>query len=108
MKYSVRLTADAEHDLQEIDDYISEYDSPAKALLVIVAIERAIASLSQSPGRGAHVVEEEAHGSRIHREIFFKPYRIIHRVIDKEVVVKLIGDARRNMRELLRRRLEEA
>jgi toxin ParE1/3/4 len=37
--------------------------------------------------------------------IFFKPYRIIYRVIENNVYVLLIADGRRDMQTLLQRRL---
>ncbi|RPJ74031.1 MAG: type II toxin-antitoxin system RelE/ParE family toxin, partial [Desulfobacteraceae bacterium] len=36
---------------------------------------------------------------------FFKPYRIIYRVMDKNVYVLLVVDGRRDMQSLLQRRL---
>jgi len=47
-------------------------------------------------------------GIKEYREIFFKPYRIIYRIIEKNVFVLLIVDGRRNMQELLQRRLLQA
>lgn len=44
-------------------------------------------------------------GIRDYREIFFKPYRIIYRVIDAIVYVFLVADGRRDMQALLQRRL---
>jgi len=38
-------------------------------------------------------------------EIFFKPYRIISRIMDKNVYVLLMVDGRRDMQSLLQRRL---
>ena len=40
-----------------------------------------------------------------HREIFFKPYRVIYRVMRDAVYVLLIVDGRREMQALLQRRL---
>lgn len=42
------------------------------------------------------------------REFFFKPFRIIYRIIDKKVYVLLIVDGRRDMQSLLQRRLLKA
>jgi toxin ParE1/3/4 len=42
---------------------------------------------------------------REYREIFFKPYRIIYRVLEHNVDVLLIADGRRDMQSLLQRRL---
>lgn len=44
-------------------------------------------------------------GLREYREIYFKPYRIIYRIIADIVYVMLIADGRRNMQSLLQRRL---
>jgi toxin ParE1/3/4 len=37
--------------------------------------------------------------------VFFKPYRLIYRVIGRDVVVFVIADGRQGMQSLLRRRL---
>lgn len=105
MSFKVVVSIDALLDIQEIDDYISRNDSPAKADAVIHRIERAISSLSNSPHRGSHPPEELEFGISKHREIFFKPYRIVYWVRGGEVVVELIADGRRNMRTLLQQRL---
>jgi toxin ParE1/3/4 len=47
-------------------------------------------------------------GIREYREIFFKPYGIIYRVIDKNIYVLLIVEGRRDMQMLLLRRLLDA
>ena len=44
-------------------------------------------------------------GIREYREVFFKPYRIIYRVMGDGVYVLVIADGRRDMRALLERRL---
>jgi toxin ParE1/3/4 len=44
-------------------------------------------------------------GIKEYRQAFFKPYRIIYRVIDEQVVVYVIADGRRDMQTLLSRRL---
>jgi len=64
--------------------------------------------LSEFPERGAYPKELLALGVREYREIFFKPYRIIYRVLDKNVYVLLIADGRRDMQSLLQRRLLDA
>ena len=46
-------------------------------------------------------------GVRECREVFFKPYRTIYRVIGETVYVLVIADGRRDMRSLLERRLLE-
>ncbi|MBP6724717.1 MAG: type II toxin-antitoxin system RelE/ParE family toxin, partial [Halioglobus sp.] len=62
----------------------------------------------ENPQRGAYPKELMAIGLREYREIFFKPYRIIYRVMDKKVYVMVIADGRRDMQALLQRRLLQA
>ena len=47
-------------------------------------------------------------GIREYREIFFKPYRIIYRVMGDKVYVLVVADGRRDMQALLQRRLLQA
>ena len=108
MSFVVLLTYDARRDLEDIYDYIALHDTPGKAVRVLNRIEKAFTSLSESPERGTHPKELLALGSRDYREIFFKPYRIIYKVMSETVYVLLIADGRRDMRTLLQRRLLEA
>ena len=105
MVFAVLLTHDAARDLDEIHDYIAFHDSPQKADYVLEQIEKVLSSLSEFPERGAYPKELLALGIREYREIFFKPYRIIYRIMGKNVYVLLIVDDRRDMQSLLQRRL---
>jgi toxin ParE1/3/4 len=105
MSFTVFLTHDAAHDLDELYDYIALHDAPQKADHVLEQIERVFSRLSEYPERGGHPKELLALGIREYREVFFKPYRIIYRVMDKKVYVLLITDGRRDMQTLLQRRL---
>jgi toxin ParE1/3/4 len=75
---------------------------------VLAKIEKTFNSLSESQERGAYPKELLALGIRDYREIFFKPYRVIYRVMGDIVYVFLIVDGRRDMQALLQRRLLEA
>lgn len=108
MPFAVLLTNDAARDLDELYDYIAVHDAPEKADYVLEQTEKAFSSLSEFPERGAYPKELLALGIREYREIFFKPYRIIYRLMGKNVYVLLIVDGRRDMRSLLERRLLEA
>ncbi len=107
MSFAVFLTADAARDIEELYRYIAVHDSPGKAERVLANIEKVFGSLSESPDRGVHPKELLALGIREYREIFFKPYRVIYRVLGNVVHVFLIADGRRDMRTLLQRRLLE-
>jgi len=105
MKYTVLLTDDAVRDLENIDDYISRNDSPEKADYVLDKIEKLLLKLTDLPERGVYPKELSALGMREYREVFFKPYRIIYRVLGAHVYVYVISDGRRDMQSLLSRRL---
>ena len=108
MPFAVLLTNDAARDLEELYDYIAVHDAPRKADYVLEQIEKAFSKLSEFPERGTYPKELLALGIREYREIFFKPYRIIYRVMDKNIYVLLIVDGRRDMQSLLQRRLLNA
>ncbi|MFZ5451909.1 MAG: type II toxin-antitoxin system RelE/ParE family toxin [Thermodesulfobacteriota bacterium] len=105
MSWTALLTADAGRDLEDLYDYIKVHDVPGKADHVLAQLEKAFNSLSENPHRGAYPKELSAIGIKDYREIFFKPYRIIYRVMDNNVYVLLIADGRRDMQTLLQRRL---
>jgi toxin ParE1/3/4 len=103
--YIVVIDTDAERDLDDLTNYIAEHDSIDRAINVAVRIEQSIARLATFPNRGAYPKELLEYGNREFREIHFKPYRIIYRVVANEVIVVLIADGRRDMRALMNRRL---
>jgi toxin ParE1/3/4 len=105
MKYSVFLTEDAVRDLEDIKDYLTASDSSARAAYVLDRIEQSIQRLAEQPQRGRIPRELQETGMKEFREIFFKPYRILYRIIDADVFVLLIADGRRDMQTLLQRRL---
>ena len=105
MPFAVQLTDDAARDLEEIVDYISRQDAPGSAEYVLERIEQAFQGLSALPERGSYPRELLELGIREYREVFFKPYRIIYRVMGDGVYVLVIADGRRDMRTLLERRL---
>ncbi|TFG41715.1 MAG: type II toxin-antitoxin system RelE/ParE family toxin [Syntrophobacterales bacterium] len=108
MPFKVLLTNDAARDLDELYDHIALHDAPRQAGYVLEQIEKAFSKLSEFPERGAYPKELLVLGIREYREIFFKPYRIIYRTMDKNVYVLLIVDGRRDMQSLLQRRLLDA
>jgi len=105
MRHEVLLTEDAQSDLEEIYDYIAEFDSLANAQRVLNRLVETAERLTSFPERGAYPRELLALGIREYRQTFFKPYRMIYRVIGKRVYIHLIADGRRDMQTLLARRL---
>jgi toxin ParE1/3/4 len=104
-RFEVLLTADADSDLAELYEYITTHDAPEKAAYVLDRIARVLETLATFPERGSHPRELVALGVRDYRQTFFKPYRLIYRVLGKRVYVYLIADGRRDMQALLQRRL---
>lgn len=105
MPRQVLLTEDAAQDLEELYGYIAAHDSPAKADHVLDNIEQKLNDLLQFPERGSIPPELDASGIREYRQILFKPYRMIYRLLGDTIYVYLIADGRRDMQSLLARRL---
>ena len=105
MKFRVLLTAGAERDLEEICDHIAESDSKASADYVLDRLMEVVDDLSSLPERGSIPKELRALGIREYRQLFFKPYRVIYRVVGRDVAIVLVADGRRELQSLLERRL---
>lgn len=105
MRREVLLTEDAERDLEEIYDYIAEFDSPRNADRVLDRLLEVTERLAAYPERGSQPGELRSLGVQEYRQGFFKPYRVIYRVIGDQVIIYVIADGRRDMQSLLSRRL---
>lgn len=105
MRFDVLLTEDAQQDLEDLYAYIAEFDSPTNADYVLERLLEVTESLATSPARGSQPKELRSLGIQEYRQVFFKPYRAIYRVLDKRVVIYVIAEGRRDMQSLLSRRL---
>lgn len=105
MSIRVELTNDAKADLNRLADYIARQHSIDQATQVIEKLQAVVATLTIFPERGAYLPELIALGIREYRQVFFKPYRLVYRIVDKRVVVLLIADGRRDFASLLAERL---
>lgn len=107
--HSVQMTAAARRDLREIVRWIARNDSLLAAHHVLEQIERTCQALATFPDRGAFPPELLAIGVRSFRQVNFKPYRIVYRVLPDAappcVAVLLIADGRRDLASLFDRRL---
>jgi toxin ParE1/3/4 len=103
--YQVLLTQGAEQDLESLYDYIAEFDCLANANSVLDRLGRVVSDLAHFPERGSYPKELLALGIKEYRQTSFKPYRVIYRVLDRQVLIYLIVDGRRDMQSLLSRRL---
>jgi toxin ParE1/3/4 len=105
MRLEVLLTEDAEQDLEELYSYIAKFDSVKNAEHVLDRLLEVTENLALFPERGSLPQELRSLGIREYRQVYFKPYRVIYRVIEDRVIIYVIADGRRDMQTLLSRRL---
>jgi toxin ParE1/3/4 len=105
MRRQVLLTEDAERDLEELHSWLSLHDSAASADHVLDRLLALADELAEFPERGSWPRELSALGIREYRQAFFKPYRLIYRMLGGKVIIYLVADGRRDFQTLLARRL---
>jgi toxin ParE1/3/4 len=105
MPLEIQITRNAAIDLERIHDYLSEAEGRAAADYVVRRILEVGRTLAEHPLRGTHPRELLAMGNREFRQAYFKPYRVIYKVLGNRVVIVLIADGRRDMKALLNQRL---
>jgi toxin ParE1/3/4 len=105
MRLEVFLTEDAERDLEELYAYLAEFDSPKNAAAVLDRVLEVAERLATSREDASPPKELRGLGIDEYPQTVVKPYRMIHRVTDKRVVIYIIADGRRDMQSLLARRL---
>ena len=103
-RYKVIWSNIAKQDLERIIKHIA-IDSPANALKVLTKIKRKSAALYSLPERGRIVPELQEFNILQYREIIIVPWRVIYKVIGKEVFVMSVIDSRRNVEDILLDRL---
>ncbi|MBY4610638.1 type II toxin-antitoxin system RelE/ParE family toxin [Rhizobium sp. 9T] len=103
MPYRVLFAEEAERDIEDLYRFIAGRDGTATAERVLTEIESACADLF--PVRGNIPKELTAIGLTEYREQHHKPWRMIYRIIDTDVVVYCVVDGRRDMQAFLERRL---
>ena len=105
MKYKVNFVAEAEEDLFEIYKYVYSNDSEEKAERLYSKLYEKCSLLQEYPERGHTPPELNLLDISDFLEIHLKPYRIIYRIVKKEVYIYCILDGRRDMQKLLQERL---
>ena len=105
--YDITWTRTAVRDLDEILEYIAAERGVDQALKVYEALRHSIASLATMPRRFRQVPELHDVGLFEYREIIERPYRLVFRIADHEVVILAILDSRRDLEELLVQRAIE-
>jgi addiction module RelE/StbE family toxin len=102
--FKVLWTAVAVRDLQDIIEFIAA-DSTINATAVLNKLKTRVAELDQHPERGREVPELAGVGLSGWRELVVKPYRIVYRIDRDSVYILGVLDSRRDLDDLLLRRL---
>ena len=89
--YRVRLSEEAEQDLIDIYRYIALHDCVENADYVLDQLESICSRLTDMPERGHIPPEVSRIGITSHREVNFKPYRVIYEVIQQNVSTRPIN-----------------
>ncbi len=105
-KYKVVWGDVAENDLVRIIEYIADRD-PATARKILKKIKSKAAKLFHFPQKGRIVPELLEQGIAEYNELVVAPWRIIYRIETRQVLVFSVLDARRNIEDILLRRLIE-
>ncbi len=105
MKYVVNFVSEAEEDLFEIYKYVYLNDSEEKAEQLYQKLYEKSLQLEKYPERGHIPPELNLLDITDFLEIHYKPYRIIYRIIEREVFILCILDGRRDLQKLLQERL---
>lgn len=97
----------AVRDYEAILDYVAEGDGVAFAERLHAKVHPAIAALSTHPERCRIVPELQQLGVTVYRELVVPPYRVPFRIRGRDVVVLAVLDGRRDLEDVLLRRLAE-
>jgi plasmid stabilization system protein ParE len=100
----VHWTETAARDLEDLIAFIAA-DSPGNARRVLTRLQERAAALEVHPARGRIVPELASFGLSAWRELVVKPYRLIYRAEAKRVYVLAVVDGRRDLEDLLLKRL---
>lgn len=103
-EYQIVWSEIAENDLIEIIEYIAN-DNIDNALQIFDKIKQRASSLYAFPERGRVVPELQDQGIYTYRELIVSPWRIIYRISATDVYVLSVLDSRRNVEDILLKRL---
>ncbi len=105
MKYKVVIDPQAKNDLKEIFSFVAANDGKLLANKLVDSVERALYKLEKYPKRGHIPPELIDTGIKNYLEIHYKFYRIIYETENHFVYIHSVLDGRRNIQEILQRRI---
>ena len=91
-------------DLEELVAFIAA-EAPDNARKVLDRIAERASTLDRAPRRGRVLPELRALGISDFRELIIKPYRLIYRITERQVIVLALLDGRRDLDDVLYERL---
>ena len=94
----------AVNDLQDIGEHIAQ-DSPGAAISFLGRVDEAVKALGSQPRLGRVVPELERQNITRYREVVLSPWRLFYREEKGQVFVLAVIDGRRNVEDILLRRL---
>ncbi|KAF5088663.1 ParE toxin of type II toxin-antitoxin system, parDE [anaerobic digester metagenome] len=103
-RFTILWSDQAKVDLSEIIEYIA-FEDKILALRILDKIEEIVTRLEQLPKSGRIVPELKAFNILTYREIVFSPWRIIYKITEDQVLIVSVLDSRRNLEDLLMKKL---
>ncbi len=107
MNRQVKWSFDAKSDLVKIISYIKEISGPTTARQVYDRIKEKTAKCTNYPEGYRIIPELQEIGMLEYREIIESPLRIFFRVTDEEIRIISVIDERRNVEDLLYKKVME-
>jgi len=105
MTHAVFFSPVAERDLVDVYAFYADEESSELAEELLRKLEGTCTSLETFPEKGNYPPELERVGVFNYRQVHCMAYRIIYQVFPDEVIIHCILDGRRDMVDLLTRRL---
>ncbi len=104
VEYQVFWTKSAVSDLERIVEYIAQ-SSSLTAKSIFAKLKKQIETLNYSPQRGRHIPELIEQGILLYRELVISPWRVMYRIHKRTVYILAIIDSRRNIEDILLKKL---
>lgn len=101
---AVFWTSSANKDLVEISEYLAE-ESIDAADAFLSRVDERLTQLAEFPEIGRVVPELKRHNVILFRELVLSPWRFVYREEKDEIFVITVFDGRRNIEDILLRRL---
>ncbi len=104
-KYRVVITPTVAKDLKEIVEYYNAVNRSYSKKILTKIVER-MRELESFPQKGRIVPELKDHNIDSYKEVIEENYRIVYKILDDEVLMISVIDGRRNVEEILIRKLQ--